>query len=179
MIFLQNCPTYILYGMVLRVVCTFVTFYLIKTNASHENIYLALPIALLLLDFIDNAFFLIPQFSKGDWIIEDTNCPKQSNTTQIYKFSDKIIDILSYVFCYVYFYDDIKDSILELFIIYRLIGVICFTSVYNNYFLVIFFDFVKEFMLYKYFFKTNYMLLPFFIILKIIFEYKMHIHIWK
>lgn len=175
MIMLKNCALYVSYGMALRTVCTFITFYLVKTYAPHWDMNLALPIILTILDQTDNLIFQIVQISKDGWMIRDTNCTKKSKVARIYQTSDKIIDILSYILCYIYFYKDLKDTLLEFFIIYRLIGVICYVNTYNKYFLVGFFDFVKEYMLYKYFFKKNQTYLPFLLICKLIFEYIFHL----
>ena len=175
MLVLKDCAKYVSYGMALRTVCTFISFYLVKHYASNWNIYLVLPILLTILDFVDNVFIKSAQNSKNVSIMEGTNCTRKYKVSRIYHTSDKIIDTLSYILCYIYFYKELNDPILEFFILHRLVGVICFISTFNKYYLVGFFDFVKEYMLYKYFFKNNYVYLPFFVIIKIIFEYVLHL----
>jgi hypothetical protein len=177
MIILKDCLTHVSNGMAFRTIFTFASFYIIKTYATKWDLYLVLPIVLTILDGVDNLFILKYAIPKGYVLFKGTNCTKKSKEAIIYQVNDKIIDILSYVLCYIYFYKQLKDPLLELFIIHRMIGIILFIITYKKYFLVVGFDFVKEYMLYKYFFASNYSYLPLFIILKIIFEYVFHLFI--
>jgi hypothetical protein len=180
MIILKNCPIYISLGVIQRAILTFVSFFILKQcklpfNQKPQDIYLILPILLTILDGADNIYIKIAEYSQKGKLLNPTNCTRKS---KYYQSNDKIIDILSYILCYIYFYKELKDPLLEFFIIYRLIGTVIYTLTYNKYYLVAFFDFVKEYMLYKYFFK-QYTYLPIAIILKIIFEYVMHLQINK
>lgn len=174
MIVLKNCLTHVSNGTALRTVLTFISFYLIKTYANKKHINVILPFALTILDTVDNVFIKYDVISKGKSITAGTNCTKRSKVSKIYQINDKIIDTLSYILCYIYFYKELKDTWLEFFIVYRTIGVILFTVSHNKIFLILFFDFIKEYMLYKYLFQTDYTYLAFFVILKIIFEYVFH-----
>jgi hypothetical protein len=171
MIILKNCQKYISNGILLRIILTIVSFNILYI-LREKNLYLILPILLTVLDTFDNAFLLPKIIAK----LQLTNCTIKC---LYYQISDKICDIFSYVLCYVYFYDVIKDPLLELFILYRLIGILLYISTNNKYYLVIFFDLIKEYMLYKYFLGKNLLYLPLVIILKICFEYVLHLHINK
>ena len=177
MIIIKDCLAHVSNGMALRTVLTFASFYIIKVYATKWDLHLVLPIVLTILDAVDNFFIKYSAISQGYNILEGTNCTKKSKEALYYQVNDKIIDILSYVLCYTYFYKELKDPLLELFIIHRMIGVILFITTHKKYFLVICFDFVKEYMLYKYFFAAKYSYLPFFVILKIIFECVLHLFI--
>jgi hypothetical protein len=174
MIILKDCLTHVSNGVALRTVLTFISFYLIKTYANKNHIHVILPFALTILDGVDNFFIKYDVISKGKSITAGTNCTKKSKESKFYQVNDKIIDTLSYILCYIYFYEELNDTLLEIFIAYRTIGVILFIVTHNKYFLVSCFDFVKEYMLYKHFFQSDYTYLAFFIILKIIFEYVFH-----
>jgi hypothetical protein len=173
MIILENCLTHVSNGMALRTVLTFIVFYLIKMY-DKKHIHVILPFALTILDYVDNFFIKYEVISKGHSFTSGTNCTQKSKESKFYQVNDKIIDTLSYILCYIYFYKDLKDTWLEFFIAYRTMGVILFTVTHNKTFLIVFFDFIKEYMLYKYLFKSDYTYIAFFIILKIIFEYVIH-----
>lgn len=172
MIILKNCLQYISNGMLLRTVATIISIYVLKDvyNKNDNSILLILPILLAALDSLDTSLLFPIMVQK----MQPTNCTRKFMPYQI---ADKIIDILSYILVYVYFYDDLRDSILEFFIIYRLFGVILFIMTYNKYFLVGFFDMVKEYMLYKYFFGAHQQYLIIVVILKVCFEYVLHMKI--
>jgi hypothetical protein len=55
-----------------------------------------------------------------------------------------------------------------------MIGVILFSVYKNGKFLILFFDFVKEYLIYLYLFSNNNKYLPLFIICKICYEYILH-----
>lgn len=171
MIFLKNCRKYISDGILLRTVMTVISFNVLYIM-TQKDLYLILPILLTVLDIFDNAFLWPTMISK----LQRTNC---TSKFLYYQISDKICDIFSYVLCYIYFYNIIKDPILEFFILYRLVGILLYVFTNNKYYLVIFFDLVKEYMIYKYLLGTNLLYLPIIIILKICFEYVLHLHINK
>ena len=159
-----ECNNYVNNSMIFRSVITIITFILLYKSCNNnkfinKNIYIILPILLYLLDILDGEYLRL--FNKK-------NCCKYFQ----YQLMDKIIDIISY--CLLFFIIK-KDIILYICIIYRLIGVILFIITKNSYFLVIFFDFVKEYLLYRYIFDNNYKYIYVFIMLKIMFEYLLHI----
>jgi hypothetical protein len=151
----MSCHTMIRDGFVLRYIATIVTLYAVsKTNSKYHN--LTLPILLYLLDGIDCV-----QYYKT------TSCA----FTFDYQFNDKLCDVISYWLLFSFF--KVDDALL-FFTFYRSIGVLLFYLTRDNRWLILFFDFVKEYLLYSFIFGRDYRYLPFFIILKIYFEYYWH-----
>lgn len=81
-------------------------------------------------------------------------------------------DSISYLLLFLFFK---LNNILLFFIIYRIIGVILFLITKDSRCFIIFFDFVKEYLLYLFIFGNNNLYLPIFILCKICFEYYYHI----
>ena len=67
-----------------------------------------------------------------------------------------------------------NDSVLKFFILFRFIGTVLFYVNRNSVWLIYFFDFVKEYLVYLYLFGKNSSLLYFFVVLKIMFEFYFH-----
>jgi hypothetical protein len=147
---------YLQYGFLLRIIITILSIFIIPIN---KYLLIILPILFICLDKIDN-------------ILTSNKYTK----TEYYHIVDKIIDILSYMYVYIIFNKYLHDNILEFSIFYRFIGVILFAITKEKKHLIIFFDFIKEYMLYKFIFNNNIYVLLLCIILKIIFEYIFHIH---
>jgi len=96
--------------------------------------------------------------------------PKYNNClyTDFYTIKDKIADLASYVLVFLIFFKN--DYLLLVFILYRAVGIILYLLTSNTIWFIPFFDFIKEYLLYNYLFKTNKYIFVF-IILKIIYEY--------
>ena len=161
-------------GFILRYTLTIMTFYILyKTHTQQKinnYIFLLLPILLIILDSTDS----IP--------IEIYTHNINKCTTHLfdYQINDKICDSISYLLLFLFFTFNFNILVpLLFFILYRVIGVILFYFTKNSPWLILFFDFAKEFLLYIFFFGKNYMYLPFFILCKIGFEYYWHTHINK
>ena len=137
-----SCSANIQRGMLFRLLVTGVTLMLVPGR----NRFLVVPIVLTLLDFMDNIY----TFNNG--------CAH----TFDYQFRDKLVDVASYLLVPL-------DSTVFGLTIFRFIGVLLFGSTGQSYWLVLFFDFVKEYMLYSYFFSTP-VYLPVVVALKIMFE---------
>lgn len=156
----KACKKLIDNGMTLRYIVTVITFYFLSLNVFtlKNYIYLILPIVLTLLDEVDNIF---------------TTFYNANNCTKLfyYQSNDKICDVISYLLLYAFFK---LDFILLFFILYRVIGVILFYYTKNSSWLILFFDFAKEYLLYLFIFGNNFICLPFFILCKICFEYYYH-----
>ena len=147
---------YIKLGILLRYVTTIGTFSLLSFYKPFQQYrYILLPIVLTLLDCID-----------GFPLLNRQHCFKEFE----YQYRDKLCDVLSYVLVFALFK---LDKTILFFILYRIIGVLLFTFTKNTIWLILFFDFVKEMMVYLYLFDT-YAYLPFFMLLKICFEYYWH-----
>jgi hypothetical protein len=149
----NKCIKYVSIGMIIRIILTFVSFIILYNykNKLEKNIYLILPILLLVLDKFDNISICTNTF--------------------YYQINDKIVDMLSYLF--LYFIIPI-NPFLQTLIIYRIFGIILFGYTKLSIYLILFFDFIKEYLLYMYIFNKNYIYLPLFIIGKIILEFIHH-----
>lgn len=159
----------IIHGFVIRIILTiiFIIFLQKMKNVPiiNQYFYLLLFIGLLVLDCMDNFYFykINDIFKLNEFRIKTF----EHSSKKIYQVNDKIIDILTYILLFLF---DIDNS-LKFFILYRLIGVLLYIYFKDPRYLIIFFDFVKEYMLYVFIFKknTNYLLIS--IVLKIYFEY--------
>ena len=140
-------------AIIIRLLITILVFYILKICNTKKYILIILPVILILLDSIDS------------------NIIKYSTNTFSYQINDKIADSISYIFM---LYLLPKNTILNFFILYRIIGVILFYYTKNSQWLIIFFDFVKEYLIYLYFFKNSTLMLIVMILLKIVFEFVYH-----
>jgi hypothetical protein len=152
------CHRYVYNGMVLRSVLTIATLYALSGPFFAKHLTLILPIALTLLDTSDNVW---------------TKYYRQNICTHIYTYqvSDKICDAASYLLVLAFF--DF-DNILWFFVFYRLMGVLLFTITKQTLWLVVCFDFVKEYLIYSYMFGHNLSYLGIGVVGKIVFEYFFH-----
>jgi hypothetical protein len=177
---MSDCDTQVYNGTMLRYIVTILAFLVLAINMDKKyiknNIYLLFPCLLLLLDFVDGIFLNI--FTLNGYIHNNIasniyfKCTKQY---YYYQISDKICDTISYLFTYFFLRMFVKvDVMLLWFILYRIIGVALFYVTKNSIWFVVFFDFIKEYLLYTYLFSTNYVYLLFFILCKIAFEYGLH-----
>jgi hypothetical protein len=157
---MNECKERILNGNILRYIVTIIALYILSVNNSTflvKNMYLILPILLTILDIVDNVFtvnYYLP-------------CGK----TYYYQIRDKICDSVTYLLLFLFFK---LDNVLFMFVLYRIIGVMLFYITKNSRWLIIFFDFAKEYLLYLFIFGKNYLYIPIFIIGKIGFEYYFH-----
>jgi hypothetical protein len=158
------CNKLVTDGINIRYITTFLSFYVVALNITFLNkyLYLLLPILLTVLDAIDSIFILHYNYKN-----KYNRCKFGYN----YQISDKICDSISYLLLFLFFKLDI---ILLLFVVYRIIGVVLFYFTKNSSWLILFFDFAKEYLLYLFIFGNNYIYLPIFILLKIGFEYYHH-----
>lgn len=161
------CNSHIDNGMKLRYIVTIICLYVISLLANHQNIvqsylYVLLPITLTFLDSIDNLFKYYHYYD---------NRIKRCVKTFHYQYTDKICDVVSYGFMFMFFK---LDNILLYLILFRTIGVVLFSITKKSIWLVVFFDFVKEYLVYSFVFGKNTQYLPIFILLKIAFEYYFH-----
>jgi hypothetical protein len=162
----NKCHKLINVPMIIRYIVTTVIFIIIKKiNGNIKlNINLILPIALHFLDFVDGMYF--------------SNQPEKIKAycynINHYQMNDKLCDLASYALAYSMFG---LDKYVLFFIIYRTIGVSLFLITKDRRWLIIFFDFIKEYLLYLYITKSkkNNKLLITLIVLKIIFEYGLHV----
>jgi hypothetical protein len=167
----SKCSEPINNSMIIRGCLTILSLYFLSTKLHidflNNNLLLILPILLTLLDFTDNIETFELKYRK-----KENGCTK----TFDYQIKDKILDISSYFYTYYLFPLDRNIGLLSL---YRTIGTILFSITKKSYWLVVFFDFVKEYMVYIYFFKDNFKYLPLTTLIKIAFEFYFHSEINK
>ena len=159
-----NCHQKIKIGGYLRLIATAIALIVILKTIPPTYWLLILPIALMLLDSVDTKTFYSYSKTAG---LTKTNC----NKLFMYQQLDKIMDVLSYIMVYVLF--DLDKYFLG-FLIWRIIGVIIFSITKVSLSLIIMFDFMKEYLLYKYLFSSNYAVLAVAIAGKILFEWYFH-----
>jgi hypothetical protein len=165
MYILYECINAINNSITIRIIITIISLYFLSLSDIKfiiENIYIILPLLLFILDITDgiNIYSLVYEDKKN-------GCTK----TFDYQIKDKIVDVTSYFYTYYLFNED--NNILYLSI-YRLFGVLLFSITKSSKWLIIFFDFVKEYMIYIFLFKYNFRYLVIVIIAKIICEYYYH-----
>jgi len=167
MIYLKNCKEVSFKGFLLRIIMTVLFLPFIKI----QNSVIIIPIVLIILDSLDNVFIKYELIKTNNSLYKGTNCNRIKNYHKLY---DKVIDILSYILFYVVFYDILKDELLEFFIFYRLVGVIIYMITKNQNYIIIYFDFFKEYIVCKYLGIQNIYLLFILMICKVIYEYILH-----
>lgn len=145
-------------GMILRMALTIGSFW--GLSSMHKNLYLILPILLTILDLVDNSFTF---FYKHNRLTH----------TFHYQTYDKVVDSFSYLLLFAFFK---LDTNVLYFTLYRIVGVILFCVTRNSKWLILFVDFVKEYMLYVFLFSNNMKYLPVCILSKMLFEYYFHTH---
>ena len=164
---MTNCNNYVFNGVLSRYIVTIIAYFALffhKNNTIIQKyLYLLLPILLTVLDKIDSVF---KHFHKN----------KKCLKTFYYQYLDKICDSFSYLLLLLFFQ---FDNYYLFFALYRCIGVVLFSLTKNSKWLIFFFDFVKEYLLYLFVFGRNYNYMPVFILCKIVFEYYFHTKINK
>lgn len=160
----------IYYGFLSRIIATLIFFIFLKKMEHipfiQKYLYLLIFIGFIVLDTIDTFYLLnIHNIYTFDTILHNLYKIKY------YQINDKIIDIFTYLLLIGLFP---SDNILKFLVLFRLIGILLYLKTKNNYSLVIFFDFVKEYLLYLFIFNHNYNFLPLFLILKIILEFYLY-----
>ena len=148
---------------IIRVVVTFVLFVVLKWPT---NPYV-LVLAIMLLDGIGSLYAL---FGKdGGWENKE-----RVTKTEAYQQTDKISDALTYLMLFSLFPN---DPVLHFFVVYRAIGVFLYAWTKKRWPVIVFFDFVKEYILYKQLFSHSEHANAIFgvsIVLKILFEIYFH-----
>jgi hypothetical protein len=167
---MTHCNKIIKDGIIVRYILTIIVFYILSINSNSKfikkYIFLILPLVLYSLDKVDNTFTFFYKYNK-----KYNGCTK----TFYYQNTDKICDSVSYLLIFVLLALYFKtDYILLLIILYRIIGVILFYITKNSKWLIIFFDFTKEYLFYLFVFGNNYNYIPIFILCKIYYEYYFH-----
>jgi hypothetical protein len=159
----KKCLTVITESIKVRMIVTIPVLFLVcKKFGGYKHILILLPLLLILLDGVDRC---------KTYRVEYKGFKNGCKKTFTYQIRDKVADLLTYLYVFSLFPLDQNLLYLTLF---RALGVFLFYKTKSSYWLVIFFDFVKEYMVYKYFFENNYRYIPVAVSGKIIFEYIFH-----
>jgi hypothetical protein len=108
-------------------------------------------------------------------ILKTRSAYKNCIHTFYYQKNDKILDSFTYIITYLFlalFFEN--DFLLLFFVVYRIFGVFMFSVTMDSSWLILFFDFIKEYLLYLFLFGKNFNFLLHFIALKILFESLFH-----
>ena len=155
------CNTLINNGLYLRYVVTILVLYILSRSANNKlinkNIYLILAVTLTILDSVDTFFMKL----------NGKKCTK----TLHYQLNDKICDSVSYLLLLLLFK---FDGLLLFLILYRITGVLLLYLTGDSNYIILFFDFIKEYLVYLFIFGNNYTYIPILMVCKIGFEYYYH-----
>jgi hypothetical protein len=163
-----NCSEVLNENMIVRVFLFFlfllILFKYSNNKVIHKYLLVILIVSLFVSDIADTTFpnFIAPLFTNEK--------PKYNNChyNDFYIIKDKIADLVSYILVFLIFFR--TDYLLLSFILYRAVGIVLYLLTNNTNWFILFFDFIKEYLLYNYLFKTNKYIIIF-IILKMIYEY--------
>ena len=172
---MNECEHLLTRGFMFRVLMTFLLFYVlllfIHKKGIRKYIFLIIPACLMILDGFDR----LPPEKWDQNIIKTFLQYRKCGKTFYYQKNDKIVDSISYLLAYLFlalFFEN--DFLLLFFVLYRIAGVFIFSVTKDSSWIILFFDFVKEYLLYLFLFGKNFNYLPYFIALKILFEILFH-----
>jgi hypothetical protein len=163
-----NCSEILNENMIVRVFSFFlfllILFKYSNNKVIHKYLLVILIVSLFVSDIADTTFpnFINSLFTNGK------SKYKSCNYTNFYVIKDKIADLASYILVFLIFFR--TDYLLLSFILYRAVGIVLYLLTNNTNWFILFFDFIKEYLLYNYLFKTNKYIIIF-IIIKITYEY--------
>jgi hypothetical protein len=187
---MDSCKKFYNYGMIIRVFFTIISFFILYSLMKNGNKFcnkyflIILAVLLLIIDYID----ILPGVYYYNYNPESTEAKchyslfvesKLKNYKQgiknydtlYYNIVDKCFDTLSYILAYFVFR---LNNIFLYFLLYRMIGIGIYIYTLNSRWLVLFFDFMKEYLVYFFLAKNNLSYMWFFVLLKIIFEKYLH-----
>ena len=159
-----TCSRIVDLGQTVRILATVICLVLFSMGRiKNITLYLVVPVVLSFLDIADS---LIPFMHY--YRTSGMNC----HHTPKYFVADKWVDMASYISFFFFFK---FDPWLLFFILYRLVGVLLVAWNGNVMNIVVFFDFVKEYLLFFYFFQGKYKLaLGALMVCKCAYEYYVH-----
>ncbi len=147
-------------GMMLRVILTLVVIPLLKVWSA-VDIRIQLYLALAILDNLD--------YTATQYFFSDNRV--NYGPTKEYQNLDKIVDTLSYWYVVVcYLHTGIVTPLFLRLLVYRTIGVLLYLVTQQSICLIVFFDAVKEALLYDMWFGSDYTYLPVLIGSVVLFE---------
>ena len=180
------------YGIVIRILLTIILFFilysLMKGGNKFCNKYFLVILAVLLF-ILDNFdlfpdlyyYYYKPNSAEAKCVYElspeaklnNHNHGKKNYDTLYYNIVDKCVDTLSYILAYFVFN---LNNIFLCFLLYRMIGIGLYIYTQNSRWLILFFDFMKEYLIYFFFLNKNLSYIWIFIIIKIIGEIVYHFY---
>ena len=185
-----SCRELTNYGIIFRIIVTVITFIILFSLTKGGNKFcnkyflVILAVLLLLLDYFDlfpdlYYYYYKPNSSEAKCVYElsveaksnNYNHGKKNYDTLYYNIIDKCVDTLTYIIAYFVFN---LNSIFLYFLLYRIVGIILYAFTFNSRWLILFFDFMKEYLIYFFLAKNDLSYIWLFIILKINFELYLH-----
>lgn len=152
------CKDKLRLGFILRVVVTVIILYSLKFfSHKKEDLLLLIVVKLILLDTIESLPTLF-------YRQQNETCWNPCTHLNYYQIPDKILDLFSYLLVYVLLD---YDEYLFILIAFRFFGVYLFANTQKREWLIPFFDFVKEYLVYLYFFGYNFQYIWVFFLCKI------------
>lgn len=161
-----QCKDRIRLGFILRLIATIIVLFYLKYYESEnsKNMIILIVVKLVLLDLIHG----IPTLFYRE---KNSSCWNPCTYFNTYQIPDKIIDLLTYFMVYILFD---YDPYLLILIVWRFFGVYMFANSQKREWLIPFFDFVKEYLIYLFFFGYNFKYIWVFFCFKIAIEYYQH-----
>lgn len=167
---MKRCFEYNNYGIILRIIATLFIFYMVSIYYSKNlDLFIIIAILLALLDLTDGVIW-------QKFIFKNSDIVNVCYMTFYYQITDKIMDLLSYLFVY---YAFSLDNLFLAFVIIRAIGLMLFGITKNSKWLIIFPDLMKEYLVYIFIFGKNKLYLPALILAKVGYEYYIHTFVNK
>ena len=183
---MNSCKDFYNYGIINRVFFTIISFYilysLMKNGNKFCNKYFLIILAVLLsiLDGTDNVHGVYYYNYNPESIqskcyyhillekkLNDYKQGIKNYDTLYYNIADKCVDTLFYILAYFVFR---LNNIFLYFLLYRMIGIGIYIYTQNSRWLILFFDFMKEYLVYFFLAKNNLSYMWFFVSLKISLE---------
>ena len=178
------------YGMIFRIFSTIILFFILYSLMKGGNKFcnkyflVILALSLYILDSFDTKAFPLYQYYVPS-SIESACSYKISRISKIksfyeqklninsiyYNIIDNCVDTLIYIIAYFVFN---LNNIFLYFLLYRMVGVGIYIYTQNTRWLILFFDFMKEYLIYFFLVKNDLSYIWLFILVKINFEIYLH-----
>jgi hypothetical protein len=185
-----SCRELTNYGIIFRIFATIILFFILYSRVNGGNKFcnkyflVILAVLLFILDNFDlfpdlYYYYYKPNSKESRCIYELSPENKKVNNVNgkkdrdqlYYNIIDKCVDTLTYIVAYFVFN---LNSIFLYFLLYRIVGIILYVFTFNSRWLIVFFDFMKEYLIYFFLVKNDLSYIWIFIILKINFELYLH-----
>ena len=163
----NTCKSRVDVSIAIRFIITVALVLLIRKFFLHNKYLLLIIVARsFLTEYID---MLITKY----YIEKANGTPIKCTDLYYYQISDKVMDLIVYIIIYFGLHN---DEIFGGLIIWRFMGILLFSQTKNRRWLIPFFDFIREYLVYKFIFGKNLTYLPFFILAKVGYVYYEHVY---